>query len=396
MPSQNYRDRAQERRNAEKISDLDTEEYSGIHDFENLFAKPAKIDDFKEVDSKDSVTEEIVEERNKNESPETPETVFKSEYARRICEAALQELSIPPQATKFQHQKLFYRYDPSLNPYAIPTTVQRSIAETKDFARRNYFRDFGNDEDGYILDKIADLWEATRNPKEFEEKQCDSVVIVQSVGAEEDRPQIVQEADMKTEENENFCLFEDVNSQSEETDAEEELQVSLANRESVSYFDAQEQNSNEALVKDFTCNDTVNLSKPEAFTTSSLADYVLDPDLDMAASDDDITIDPDSQIETSMRRFKQKQLKPWDFDNEEDFARYKEAQTVMPRAAFQFGVKLGDGRKKGRDRGKVKKHEDEAKKFEREARMVDKVMRAKFGVGLDDGENDKTKRRRKK
>ncbi len=40
----------------------------------------------------------------------------------------------------------------------------------------------------------------------------------------------------------------------------------------------------------------------------------------------------------------------WDFESEEEWSRYKQDQEAMPKAAFQFGVKMADGRntKKGK------------------------------------------------
>jgi IK cytokine len=35
----------------------------------------------------------------------------------------------------------------------------------------------------------------------------------------------------------------------------------------------------------------------------------------------------------------------WDFETEEEWASYNEQKEAMPKAAFQFGVKMQDGRK---------------------------------------------------
>ena len=38
-------------------------------------------------------------------------------------------------------------------------------------------------------------------------------------------------------------------------------------------------------------------------------------------------------------------LHRWDFETEEEWAKYNEQKEAMPKAAFQFGVKMQDGRK---------------------------------------------------
>ncbi|XVF48826.1 hypothetical protein PTKIN_Ptkin03bG0219500 [Pterospermum kingtungense] len=38
-------------------------------------------------------------------------------------------------------------------------------------------------------------------------------------------------------------------------------------------------------------------------------------------------------------------LHQWDFETEEEWATYNEQKEAMPKAAFQFGVKMQDGRK---------------------------------------------------
>lgn len=38
-------------------------------------------------------------------------------------------------------------------------------------------------------------------------------------------------------------------------------------------------------------------------------------------------------------------LHRWDFETEEEWEKYNEQKEAMPKAAFQFGVKMQDGRK---------------------------------------------------
>ena len=41
----------------------------------------------------------------------------------------------------------------------------------------------------------------------------------------------------------------------------------------------------------------------------------------------------------------------WDFDNPEDYADYMSTKEALPKAAFQYGVKMAEGRKTGKKVG---------------------------------------------
>ncbi|KAJ9087560.1 hypothetical protein DSO57_1031982 [Entomophthora muscae] len=69
---------------------------------------------------------------------------------------------------------------------------------------------------------------------------------------------------------------------------------------------------------------------------------------------------------------KRKQLSRWDFDDEEAWARYKEKQVHMPKAAFQFGVKMSEGR------SQAKKSSNPEEKLNREYQKLKSFMDKKF------------------
>ena len=41
-----------------------------------------------------------------------------------------------------------------------------------------------------------------------------------------------------------------------------------------------------------------------------------------------------------------KELRPWDFNTQEEWERYMDTREATPEAAFQYGVKKGDRRKR--------------------------------------------------
>merc|ERR1719419_2074689 len=59
----------------------------------------------------------------------------------------------------------------------------------------------------------------------------------------------------------------------------------------------------------------------------------------------------------------------WDFENPEEYGAYMNSKEAMPKAAFQFGVKMADGRKTRR----VKPNNDR-QKLEREWQKISKII----------------------
>jgi IK cytokine len=96
-------------------------------------------------------------------------------------------------------------------------------------------------------------------------------------------------------------------------------------------------------------------------------------------SDDDDQEDKGVQfVDQGTHRNKKAQLTRWDFDNEEEYQKYKDSVEIHPKSAFQFGVKLGDGRKRNRER----KGMDEKQRLNRDYQQVKSIMEKKYGQNL--------------
>ncbi|XP_057313746.1 protein Red-like [Hydractinia symbiolongicarpus] len=63
-------------------------------------------------------------------------------------------------------------------------------------------------------------------------------------------------------------------------------------------------------------------------------------------------------------------LKRWDFENEEDYNSYMENKEAMPKAAFQFGIKMQEGRKTRSRPGKI----TEKQKLDREWQQISSLI----------------------
>ncbi|KAI7864150.1 RED-like protein N-terminal region-domain-containing protein [Spinellus fusiger] len=80
-------------------------------------------------------------------------------------------------------------------------------------------------------------------------------------------------------------------------------------------------------------------------------------------------------VDQGTHRNKKAQLTRWDFDNEEEWQKYKDCIEIHPKSAFQFGVKLGDGRKRNRERRGM----NDKQKLNREYQQVKNLMDKKYG-----------------
>lgn len=60
----------------------------------------------------------------------------------------------------------------------------------------------------------------------------------------------------------------------------------------------------------------------------------------------------------------------WDFDTEEEYASYMEGREALPKAAYQYGVKNGEGGRKNKKQSAV----SDAKRLDRELNEINKIM----------------------
>jgi IK cytokine len=82
-----------------------------------------------------------------------------------------------------------------------------------------------------------------------------------------------------------------------------------------------------------------------------------------------------------------KKLKRWDFETDEDWIKYEQTREATPKAAYQFGVKMADGRKTKQQKGQKSKINNQLKKIEN---IWDNKKRK--ADGGDEGESGGNKR----
>uniref|UniRef100_A0A5S6QLU6 RED-like N-terminal domain-containing protein n=1 Tax=Trichuris muris TaxID=70415 RepID=A0A5S6QLU6_TRIMR len=98
----------------------------------------------------------------------------------------------------------------------------------------------------------------------------------------------------------------------------------------------------------------------------------------------DATGDSDDEADYSKMDLGNKKglIRRWDFDTEQEYEAYMSSREAMPRAAFQYGVKMNDGRKTRKlPRGKNDK--DEKAKLDRQWQKISQILSKRKETGED-------------
>ncbi|XGW14962.1 hypothetical protein V3C99_000893 [Haemonchus contortus] len=78
---------------------------------------------------------------------------------------------------------------------------------------------------------------------------------------------------------------------------------------------------------------------------------------------------------------KKSTIKRWEFDNDDDYEKFQGSREAMPKAAYQYGVKTGDGRK-------TRKSVDVNKKIDKELNQITKLIEKRKGALEEDSFRD--------
>ncbi|VDP13367.1 unnamed protein product [Soboliphyme baturini] len=89
--------------------------------------------------------------------------------------------------------------------------------------------------------------------------------------------------------------------------------------------------------------------------------------------------DSDEEVDYSKMDLGNKKgpVKRWDFDTEQEYEDYMSNREALPKAAFQYGVKMNDGRRTRKVPG-AKTERDEKAKLDRQWQKISKVLPINF------------------
>lgn len=97
---------------------------------------------------------------------------------------------------------------------------------------------------------------------------------------------------------------------------------------------------------------------------------------------DDAVIDSDDEVDfTKMDKGNKKgPIGRWDFETQEEYSEYMSSKEALPKAAFQYGLKMSEGRK-------TRKNKNENQKLDQEWQKIQKIITKRKGEA-DSGEID--------
>lgn len=81
---------------------------------------------------------------------------------------------------------------------------------------------------------------------------------------------------------------------------------------------------------------------------------------------------------------KKSTIKRWEFDNDDDYEKFQGSREAMPKAAYQYGVKTGDGRK-------TRKSVDVNKKIDKELNQITKLIEKRKGGAEEESQYKRPK-----
>ena len=103
-----------------------------------------------------------------------------------------------------------------------------------------------------------------------------------------------------------------------------------------------------------------------------------------APENDDAILDSDDEVDYSKMDLGTKKgtkVNRWDFDSVEEYGDYMSNREALPKAAFQYGVKMGDGRKSKR----LPSKKEEKAKLDRDLQKINAIIAKRKQNALEGG-----------
>ncbi|KAI0987885.1 hypothetical protein GJ496_005771 [Pomphorhynchus laevis] len=99
------------------------------------------------------------------------------------------------------------------------------------------------------------------------------------------------------------------------------------------------------------------------------------------AAEEDVNIDSEDEPDYNKMDLGNKKgpVGRWDFDTQEEYSDYMSRKEAMPKAAFQYGVKMADGRKTRRLHSQL----DDKRKLDREWQQITKIIEKRKAVFVE-------------
>ncbi|EDV19928.1 uncharacterized protein TRIADDRAFT_64358 [Trichoplax adhaerens] len=334
------------------------------------FALLQKVREQMTTDERDEIIEEEdLSTQNKVKQVETEEISFRTRLAKNIHNIVFKS-SLPLRNEFFASGRMAYAVD--LNDDEgesdIPTTIIRSKA---DFQNAETQSDISTND--IVINKLtqilAHLRQGLRSKKLKKKERAGKEHVT---AHSQERPKVIAPEG-------NMSIFDDVGSdylldlKSKKDKKSHQMQPVIRTFELWSTIIADAKNRQQQNIK--AKAKTVPAKKNQGVGSS--LDYYAEC-YPGAMEVDDAMADSDEEADYSKMDMGNKKgpVGRWDFENEEDYNKYMEKREALPKAAFQFGVKMADGRKTRRQGVK-----DDKSKLDREWQQISNIIKKRKEMG---------------
>ncbi|KAF7732095.1 hypothetical protein EC973_006350 [Apophysomyces ossiformis] len=349
--------------------------------------------------------ESLVDDETTTEQPETEEAIqFDSIMAKNIydiirkpkVQSEHNEFFVPGRmAFVFELADEVGHYN---DAFAIPTTIIRSKADVVSRRRTMGWSDDMEAESRLVLDKVSQVMSSIRSGERHQNGPSAPVKAVEKPKPEpKPEPIVTFDGDIFEGVGRDYELDEEAVERSQQEkvkgsyftglygvteDKDEDVQMTDTNTE-VSALLSQATERRKESVKRRRQEEEPEDVDARDIDMFGLSTSVLPTSFEerkrMFVEDEEMDEDgtgPTSLVDQGSHRNKKAQLTRWDFDDEEEWQKYKDSVEIHPKSAFQFGVKLGDGRKRNREQ---RKGMSDKQKLNREYQQVKNLMEKKYG-----------------
>lgn len=339
-------------------------------------------------------------------APEEQPKQFHSLMAKNIFEL-IEQQDNPPRNELFESGRMAYVFELAdevghySDAFAIPTAIVRSKTDIAAKLTRSGLSEDTETESKLVLEKISRVMSSVRSGERQRQEQPKLEAKKKTVAVTSEPIAMVEDGfmgDIFADAGRDYELDENTLSAAATTksenkgsyftglidEKEEDVEMQDTNNEAVNALLSKATGEKEGSSKkrkynqqemDADAADIDMFGLSSSALPTSFTEHEAYQSNDEEEEDKNIT----QMMDQGTSRNKKAQLTRWDFETEEEWQKYKDTIEIHPKSAFQFGVKLGDGRKRHRER----KGMNEKQRLNRDYQQVKNIMSKKYGKSLD-------------
>ncbi|GAA5801769.1 hypothetical protein HPULCUR_007222 [Helicostylum pulchrum] len=352
-------------------------------------------------------------EKVSEESPDQDQTMqetskFLTVMAKNIHDQVIQQTNTKPRVELFQPGRMAFVFELAdevghySDAFAIPTAVIRSKTDITAKLSNSGWSEDSRQETSLVIDKISQVMQAIKRGDRGNNNAVPTTTSKPTIEITSQPVAVVEDSfmgDIFADVGRDYQLDETTPANASSDTTKNYFQGLVQEEEDVEMTEASTNEVNALLTQ--ATGKTETEEEPNKRRKYQVEVDADEADIDMfglsssalptsfeehqstAYQSDDEDEEKDTKttqfVDQGTNRNKKAQLTRWDFDTEEEWQKYKSTIEIHPKSAFQFGVKLGDGRKRNRER----KGMNDKQRLDRDYQQVKNIMSKKYGKSLE-------------